>query len=134
MIYLMPIDECSHCGARTPRIFNHHCSKQEAGGRVGTEPAAELQSWIASQLAASSARSRPYTLLPRDLRGAIRREPGLSAAAKNHLITLPRWLRRSSHSLPGTASPGVTSGRVRGAGSYASSGRRGRQLLRRVLR
>jgi hypothetical protein len=57
MIYLMPIDECPRCGARTPRIFTHRCSKQEENGRLGADFAAELQAWIASQVAAGSARA-----------------------------------------------------------------------------
>ncbi len=95
MIFFMPIDECPRCGARTPRIFNHRCPKQE-NGRVGAELAAEFQSWIASQIAASSTRSGPSTRPPADLRGAIRGEPDLSVAAKNHLIGLVEELCRPS--------------------------------------
>jgi hypothetical protein len=57
VIYYMPIDECPRCGARTPRIFSHRCGKQEENGRVGAGLAAELQAWIASQVAAGSARA-----------------------------------------------------------------------------
>lgn len=96
MIYFMPIDECPRCGARTPRIFSHRCPKQEVNGRVGGELAAEFQSWITSQLAASSARSGPSTRPPVDLRGAIRGEPDLSVAAKSALIGLVEELCRPS--------------------------------------
>ena len=43
MIYLMPIDECPHCGARTPRVENHRCPKVEQNGRFGDKLAAEHQ-------------------------------------------------------------------------------------------
>jgi len=88
MIYLMPIDECPRCGARTPRIYSHRCPEHGENGRVGGDLAAESQSWIASQLASSSARSVPSTRTPVDLRAAIRGEPDLSVAAKSHLIGL----------------------------------------------
>jgi hypothetical protein len=95
MIYFMPIDECSRCGARTPRIYNHRCPAQ-TNGSVGAELEAELRSWIASQVTGSSARPASPTRLRSDLRGAIRSEPGLSAVAKRHLIGLIEELRRSS--------------------------------------
>ena len=88
MIYLMPIDECPHCGARTPRIFSHHCPKQYENGRVQITLADEIQSWISGQVATSSARLEPSTRPPVDLRGAIHAEPTLSLAAKRHLIGL----------------------------------------------
>jgi len=85
MIYFMPIDECPRCGARTPRIFSHRCPKQEENGRVGGELAAEFQSWIASQLAASSARSGPSTL-PRSISGAPS-EASLTSARPRRAIS-----------------------------------------------
>jgi hypothetical protein len=88
MIYFMPIDECSRCGALTPRIFDHRCTKEEADDRPGAELAAELQSWIASQVAAGSTHSTSSTRVESDLRRAIRSEPRLSPAAKRHLIGL----------------------------------------------
>jgi hypothetical protein len=59
MIYLMPIDECPHCGARTPRIISHRCSKQEENGHLDDKLAAEYQTWIASQLAISAQSRSP---------------------------------------------------------------------------
>jgi hypothetical protein len=53
VIYLMPIDECPHCGARTPRIVSHHCPKPEEHTHLGDKLAAEHQTWIASQLASA---------------------------------------------------------------------------------
>jgi hypothetical protein len=53
MIYLMPIDECPHCGARTPRIYSHRCKKQAENVHIAPNLAAELQSWIASVVAAN---------------------------------------------------------------------------------
>jgi hypothetical protein len=53
LIYLMPIDECPHCGARTPRIYSHRCKKQAANGHIAPNLAAELQAWIASVVAAN---------------------------------------------------------------------------------
>ncbi len=96
MIYRMPIDECPRCGARTPRIVSHRCPKLEEDGHLGDTLAAEHQTWIASQLAASSARSGSPTRTAVDLEGAIRGEPDLSAAAKRHLIGLVEELCRPS--------------------------------------
>ena len=95
MIYLMPIDECPHCEARTPRIFSHRCPKQQENGHLGDKLAAEHQTWIASQLAIS-AQSRSPERTAIDLQGAIRGEPTLSAAAKRHLIGLVEELNRPS--------------------------------------
>lgn len=99
MIYLMPIDECPRCGTRTPRIVSHRCTEQEEEGRIGDELAAEFQTWIASQVAASSARSGSAQAAI-DLRGAISGEPDLSATAKRHLIGLVADLRRPSRRTP----------------------------------
>jgi len=93
MIYLMPIDECPHCGARTPRIESHRCSKLQQNGRLGDKLAAEHQTWIASQLAIAQSRSPEPTT---DLQGAIRGEPTLSTTAKRHLIGLVEELSRPS--------------------------------------
>jgi hypothetical protein len=92
MIYLMPIDECPHCAARTPRIESHRCSKLEQKGRFGDKLAAEHQTWIASQLAIAQSRSPQRTTT--DLLGAIRGEPTLSTTAKRHLIGLVEELSR----------------------------------------
>ncbi|MDP9244514.1 MAG: hypothetical protein M3O77_05475 [Chloroflexota bacterium] len=100
MIYLMPIDECPHCGARTPRIISHRCSKQEENGHIGDKLAAEHQTWIASQLAIS-AQSRSPKPRAIDVQGAIRGEPTLSTAAKRHLIGLVEELSRPSHTALG---------------------------------
>jgi hypothetical protein len=94
MIYLMPIDECPHCGARTPRIESHRCPKVEQNGRFGDKLAAEHQTWIASQLATAQSRSPERTTT--DLQGAIRVEPTLSTTAKRHLIGLVEELSRPS--------------------------------------
>ena len=61
MIYLMPIDECPHCRARTPRIYSHRCNKQTENSHIDPNLAAELQSWIASAVAANSARGESRT-------------------------------------------------------------------------
>lgn len=95
MIYLMPIDECPHCGARTPRIERHRCSKPKENGHLGNKLAAEHQTWIASQLA--NAQSRPGGRKTNDLEGAIRGDPTLSTTAKRHLIGLIEELSRPSH-------------------------------------
>jgi len=94
MIYLMPIDECPHCGALTPRIISHRCPKPEVDSHPDSKLAAEHQTWIASQLAI--AQSRPPTPTANDLQGAIRGEPTLSATAKRHLIGLVEELSRPS--------------------------------------
>ena len=72
MIYLMPIDECPHCRARTPRIEGHRCTKVEQNGRFGDKLAAEHQTWIASQLATAQSRS-PEQTTDRPRRGDPRR-------------------------------------------------------------
>jgi hypothetical protein len=69
MIYLMPIDECLHCGARTPRIFSHRCPKPDENGHLGDKLAAEHRTWIASQLAIAQSRSPKRTAI--NLRDAI---------------------------------------------------------------
>jgi hypothetical protein len=71
MIYLMPIDECPHCGARTPRIDSHRCPKPNENGHLGNTLAAEHQTWIASRLAIAQSRSPKRTAI--DLQGAIAR-------------------------------------------------------------
>ena len=100
MIYLMPIDECPHCGARTPRIISHRCSKQEENGHLGDKLASEHQTWIASQLAIS-AKSRSPKPRAIDLQSAIRGETTLSTAAKRHLIGLVEELSRPSQTALG---------------------------------
>jgi hypothetical protein len=99
MIYLMPIDECFRCGARTPRICPHSCPEQLTNGHIGPAFDAELQSWIGSLVAASSARSTSPTPRRPDLLGAIRAEPHLTASAKRHLIGLVKELRRRADQL-----------------------------------
>ncbi len=96
MIFYMPIDECPHCGARTPRIFSHPCPKPKGNGRVRSTLAGEIQSWIAGQVAAGSTRLEPSTRPPVDLREAIRAERALSIAAKSHLIGLVDELAHAS--------------------------------------
>ncbi len=71
MIYLMPIDECPHCGARTPRIERHRCTKPDENGHLRNKLAAEHQTWITSQLAIAQSRSLERTT--NDLQGAIAR-------------------------------------------------------------
>jgi hypothetical protein len=94
MIYLMPIDECATCGARTPRIVTHRCLSQAANGRTSADLAAELQPWIASQVRAGSAGSESLSRPLVGVREAIEREPTLSPAARRHLIGLVDELRR----------------------------------------
>jgi hypothetical protein len=96
MIYLMPIDECPNCGARTPRIFSHHCPSQKENGRVHATATAELQSWIAAQASARPSRLEPSTRPPLELREAIQAEPTLSNSAKSHLIGLVEELSRAA--------------------------------------
>ena len=95
MIYLMPIDECHDCGARTPTIFKHRCSTEQNGG-VQTTAAAEIQSWIATLVAARATRPDPATRRPADLHDAIQAEPTLTDAAKSHLIGLVNELSRAA--------------------------------------
>jgi hypothetical protein len=83
MIYLMPIDECPHCGARTPRIVSHRCAKPDENGRIGDKLAAEHQTWIASQLAISAQHRSPARTATYP-QGAIRRQ---SASAPLQSIT-----------------------------------------------
>jgi hypothetical protein len=85
MIYHMPLDECPHCGARTPRIFKHRCPEQKENGRVHATAASEIQSWIAAQVAARPARVEPSTRPPVDRLALIR----LSADSQ--------WWGRASH-------------------------------------
>jgi hypothetical protein len=70
MIYLMPIDECPHCRARTPRICSHRCKKQTENGHIDPNLASELQSWIASVVAANSDRGESR-ILPVERRSTI---------------------------------------------------------------
>jgi hypothetical protein len=74
MIYLMPIDECPDCGARTPTIASHRCAKPSENGRNGDKLAAEHQTWIASQLAISAQQRSPARTATYP-QNAIRREP-----------------------------------------------------------
>jgi hypothetical protein len=94
MIFLMPIDECPDCGARTPRTDSHCCLKPKENSHLGNKLSAEHQTWIASQLA--NAQSRPPGRPTNDLQDAIRGETTLSTTAKRHLIGLIEELSRPS--------------------------------------